>query len=80
MKLHEYPLDRVRVACEKCERRGRYQKSVLAEQFGASIELPDLLTKIAADCPRQGIQSVAMDPCGVIYPDLRVTFTASVAS
>jgi hypothetical protein len=75
MKLHEYPFDRVQVACEKCDRRGSYRKSALAERFGASIELPNLLKEIAGDCPRQDIQSVAMDPCGVTYSDLKVTFT-----
>jgi hypothetical protein len=71
MQLHEYPFDRVRVACEKCERSGEYRKIRLTEMYGADIDLPALLDKIAIDCPRQGIQSVAMDPCGVQYPDLR---------
>ncbi len=47
MQLHEYPFDRVRVACEKFERFGTYRKSVLAERFGASIELPNLLNEIS---------------------------------
>ncbi len=72
MRLSEYPFDLVRLACEKCDRTGSYRKSRLIERYGAEIQLPDLRLEIAADCPHsKGLQSAAMEPCGVIYPDLR---------
>jgi hypothetical protein len=74
MLLRDYPFDRVRLACEKCERNGSYRKAALVKQYGATIELPAMLGEIAADCPRQGLNSVGMDPCGVIYPDLKSAF------
>ena len=69
------PFERVRLACEKCERSGSYRKSALVKQYGATIELPAMLGEIAADCPRRGLNSVGMDPCGVIYPDLKSAFS-----
>ena len=71
MKLRDYPFEHVRLACEKCARSGSYSKHGLVGRYGAGIELPDMLKEIALDCPRNSdLQSVAMDPCGVIYPDL----------
>jgi|TARA_R110000823_G_C15950930_1_gene501710 hypothetical protein len=74
MKLRDYPLEHVRLACKKCGRSGSYSKQDLVERYGAGIELPDLLKEIAVDCPRNSeLHAVAMDPCGVIYPDLTST-------
>jgi hypothetical protein len=56
----------IRVACEKCGRRGQLRASTLVERYGAQTAMPDLLRKIAA-CPRQADMN---DPCGAIYPDL----------
>lgn len=71
MRLRDYPFDLVRLACEKCGRKGSYSKHGLVERYGAGIELPDMLKEIAADCPRNNdLHAVAIDPCGVIYPDL----------
>ena len=75
MQLRDYPFERVRLACEKCERNGSYRKSALIARYGATIELPGMLGKLAADCPRQELNSVGMDPCGVIYPDLKRAFS-----
>ena len=33
IKLSEYPFDRVRLACEKCERHGGYRKSRLFRAY-----------------------------------------------
>jgi hypothetical protein len=71
MQRHEYPFDRVWISCEKCERRGIHLTGGLAEWFGTGSELPDEPKESAGDCPGQGLQSVAMDPCGALVPDLR---------
>lgn len=80
MQLREYYFNRVQVTCAKCGRRGTYRKNTLVERFGGSIELPNLLKEIAADYPRQGLQSVAMDPCGALFPDLRASISGAVPS
>ena len=63
IKLCDYPGDIVRLACEKCGRKGQYRKQKLIKQFGADVPLPDL-RELIAKCERQGRMH---DMCGVHY-------------
>jgi hypothetical protein len=65
-KLRDHPGDTVRLACEKCGRRGQYAKGKLIAIYGLDIPLPDLLVEIA-QCERRG---QAHDACGVHYVGL----------
>jgi hypothetical protein len=67
--LANYPGDVVELACSKCERRGHYRKVSLVAIHGATIGLPDLRVRIAADCPRMR-DPIGNDPCGVHFPAL----------
>jgi hypothetical protein len=67
-RLADYPFDMVRLACEKCTRKGQYLKSSLMRRFGPDQNILDLLQILAADCPKV-IANRATDLCGVIYPD-----------
>lgn len=64
--LSEFPGDLVRVACQRCDRRGQYRLDTLIDKYGADMRLPDL-RHVLADCPRHGALG---DACGVIFPDL----------
>jgi hypothetical protein len=66
LTLWTYPLDLVRISCERCGRAGRYGRAGLIERFGADIALPDLLRRLA-DCDRAHDMS---HPCGAHYPEL----------
>ena len=66
--LIKYPAAMVRLQCSKCGRSGQYRKTTLIEKYGRDIPLPDLLHKIAADCPK--MDRLGNDPCGVRYGDL----------
>ena len=66
--LAEYPMEMVRLACTKCERRGQYRKATLIEHFGADANMVDLRLKLAAGCPKIAANKI-MDLCGVYYPD-----------
>jgi hypothetical protein len=68
LSLAEYPAAMVRLSCSKCERSGQYRKATLIEKYGAAIPLPELLHKIAADCPKMSARG--NNPCGARYPDL----------
>jgi hypothetical protein len=59
------------VACNRCDRRGRYQTAALVERYGADHPVPQWLRDVSADCPRR------LDPhpsiyelCGVHCPGL----------
>jgi hypothetical protein len=45
--------DVLEVACDKCDRKGRYPVKRLIEQRGAGGKIVDLLTELKADCPKQ---------------------------
>jgi hypothetical protein len=49
--LSEYPWVVVRVGCHFCPRQGHYRLVRLAAKFGPEIALPDLLDRLALDCP-----------------------------
>lgn len=54
----------IRFTCDRCPRRGRYLRETLLEKFG-DMPLPTVLTKIAADCPRQ--EAITGARCGAVY-------------
>jgi hypothetical protein len=65
--LSDYPMAfRLAIACDKCERAGAYQAAGLIERWG-DIGLPELLGKLAADCPRR-VEGRFYDQCGAFYP------------
>jgi hypothetical protein len=64
--LSEFPLDVVRINCERCGRDGRYALAGLIERFGADAAVPDVLMELAA-CERRKNFG---DPCGARFPDL----------
>ena len=68
LSLAQYPATMVRLDCSKCGRSGQYRKATLIGKYGADIPLPELLRRIATDCPKVGV--LGNDPCGAHYPDL----------
>jgi len=67
LTLADYPTAMVRLACDRCDRRGQYRKDRLIAEHGADVVLPDLRHKLAAGCPYVGHRAT---PCGVYYVDL----------
>jgi hypothetical protein len=61
--LGEFPLDVVRIECERCGRAGSYSLDGLIVRFGADIALPDLLVALSA-CERRADFS---KPCGALH-------------
>jgi hypothetical protein len=48
MRLRDYPYIVVRFSCRHCPRIGRYRVAVLAERYGADIEMDDLLEEVSS--------------------------------
>ena len=61
--LGEFPLDVVRIECERCGRAGSYRRDGLMARFGPDIALPDLLVALSS-CERRADFS---KPCGALY-------------
>ena len=51
--LGEFPLNVVRIECERCGRAGSYRHDGLVAQFGADIALPDLLVAVRDTRPER---------------------------
>jgi hypothetical protein len=68
MRLRDYPYVIVRFACRHCPRLGRYRVAVLAERYGADIEMEDLLEAVSASCGTRA--SERAHACGAYFPDL----------
>ena len=68
LRLADYSGAMVNVACRKCSRSGRLRRSRLEAVHGADIVLPELLARIAADCPK--MRALGTDRCGAYFPDL----------
>jgi len=66
--LGEFPLNVVRIDCQRCNRAGSYRRDGLVARFGADIALPDLLLALAS-CERRKDFS---RPCGARFTDLAV--------
>ena len=43
----------VRLACDRCERKGQYRRETLIEKYGLEVRMPDL-RHLIAQCPRHG--------------------------
>ena len=43
------------VICEPCGRRERFDVERLMRQYGWDAKLADLLARLTADCPREGL-------------------------
>ena len=62
-------LDALEVACDKCWRKGRYGVERLVERRGHDGKIVDLLTELAAHCPRRRAGGT-IDRCAANCPDL----------
>jgi hypothetical protein len=67
LALSEYPAPMMRLACRRCERRGRYRVARLVAEHGADVALPDLRHVLAVGCPLVGHRST---PCAIYFVDL----------
>jgi len=64
------------IACNRCDRRGRLRTERLVAQHGPGTSMPDLLTRLSADCPRRQAMERGQlaDVCGIHCPQLTQLF------
>lgn len=71
LTLATYPYVVVRLDCTLCGRKGRYRLARLADRYGASCTLKELLELLASDCVHRGRQRHPIRPgCGARFRDL----------
>ena len=57
------------VQCTKCDRHGRYRTATLVERYGRGLTLPDLRSKLSADCEKHA--AAEYERCDVYFPQLK---------
>ena len=70
MRLSEYPVVTVRIACSRCARKGQYRLARLADKYGSESEMTALLSQLAADCSFREVRRGSAEFCGAFFPDL----------
>lgn len=69
--LTPFPYVVVRLDCTLCGRKGRYRLARLADKYGASCTLKELLKLLAGDCKYRGRPRHPIRPgCGARFKDL----------
>ncbi len=61
-------IDLLEMRCSQCDRAGCIRISRLIEQYGGSMLLPDLKTKLVQDCDHASGHD--FDRCDVFFPQL----------
>ena len=70
MRLSEYSVVTVRIACSRCARKGQYRLARLADKYGSEVEMTVLLSHLAADCTFRDTRRGSAEFCGAFFPDL----------
>jgi hypothetical protein len=66
--LSDMPQAVLGVTCDLCQRRAQFDVEALKAQQGADVKMPELLSRLVADCPRQQQKSFSVyDRCRAIY-------------
>ena len=66
------------VACDRCDRAGRYNLDALIARHGLNFSIPDLLMVLTQDCPKR-LSLTHYDLCGIHCPDLPGFFMPTAA-
>jgi hypothetical protein len=66
--LSEMPQAVLGITCDLCQRRGEFEVGALKAQHGGDVKMPELLSRLVADCPRQRQRAFSVyDRCRAVY-------------
>jgi hypothetical protein len=66
--LSDIPQAVLGIACDLCQRREQFDVEVLKVQHGGDVKMPELLSRLVADCPRQKQRAFSVyDRCRAVY-------------
>jgi hypothetical protein len=56
------------IECDLCLRREQFDVEALRREHGGDVKMPELLSRLVADCPRQQQKSFSVyDRCRAVY-------------
>jgi hypothetical protein len=66
--LSEMPQAVLGITCDPCQRREQFDVEALKREHGGEVKMPELLSRLVADCPRQQQKSFSVyDRCRAVY-------------
>ena len=66
--LSDMPQAVLGVTCDLCQRREQFAVEALKREHGGDVKMPELLSRLVADCPRQQQKAVSVyDRCRAVY-------------
>jgi hypothetical protein len=65
--LSEMPQAVLGVTCDLCRRREQFEVEALTREHGGDVKMPELLSRLVADCPRQRQAFSIYDRCRAVY-------------
>jgi hypothetical protein len=66
--LSDLPQAVLGITCDLCERREQFDVGALKREHGGDVKMPDLLSRLVADCPRKQQKSFSVhDRCRAVY-------------
>jgi hypothetical protein len=55
--LSDMPQAVLGITCDLCQRREQFDVEALKREHGSGVKMPELLSRLVADCPRQSPRS-----------------------
>jgi hypothetical protein len=68
--LSDMPQAVLGITCDLCQRREQFHVEALKAQHGGDVKMPELLSRLVADCPRRRQQQKSFsvyDRCRAVY-------------
>jgi transposase-like protein len=63
------------ITCDQCQRREQFDLEALKAQHGGDVKMPELLSRLVADCPRNQQKSFSVsDLCRAVYDRASLLF------
>jgi hypothetical protein len=68
--LSDMPQSVLGIECDLCDRRASFDVEALKRQYGGDVKMPELLSRLMADCPRQRQKAFSVyDRCRAVYDE-----------
>jgi hypothetical protein len=66
--LSDMPQAVLGITCDLCQRRAQFDTEALKREHGGDVKMPELLSRLVADCPRRRQRAFSVyDRCRVVY-------------
>jgi hypothetical protein len=70
ISLSDMPQAVLGITCDLCQRRAQFDVEALEARHGGDVKMPELLSRLVADCPRQQQRAFSVyDRCRAVYDE-----------